>query len=121
MAPTLLPGDWAIAVPVRRIRRGDVVVVEHPDRPGYEMVKRVAGVPGDVIGASEPRGSASTRLLARDEFWVEGDHRAGSTDSRDLGPFLRGSLKARLVLIYLPAERRSLIGRAPAMDGLHRD
>src|SRR5438552_2285828 len=83
MAPTLLPGDWAIAVPIRRIRRGDVVVVEHTDRHGYEMVKRVAGVPGDVIGASDPGGSATSRLLARNEFWLEGDHRAGSTDSRD--------------------------------------
>src|SRR4051812_27697116 len=38
MAPTLLPGDWALVVARRRYRRGDVVVVEHPGRPGYEMV-----------------------------------------------------------------------------------
>ena len=47
MVPTLLPGDWALAVSGRRARRGDVVVVEHPGRPGYEMVKRVTAVPGE--------------------------------------------------------------------------
>lgn len=111
MAPTLLPGDWALAVPVRRVRRGDVIVVEHPDRPGYEMVKRVTGVPGDVIRTTEGSQAASARLLARDEFWLQGDHPASSTDSRDFGPVPRGSLRARVVLIYLPAERRRSIRR----------
>src|SRR3989442_3019037 len=50
MLPTLFPGDWALAVATRRIRKGDVVVVEHPGRPGYEMVKRVANAPGDHVG-----------------------------------------------------------------------
>ena len=64
MAPTLAPGDWALAVPIRRIHRGDVVVVEHPERPGYEMVKRVVGGPGDAVGG---------RRLGPEEWWVEGD------------------------------------------------
>ena len=46
MAPTLLPGDWALTVPLRHPKVGDVVVVEHPGRPGYEMVKRIAGGAG---------------------------------------------------------------------------
>ncbi len=40
MAPTLAPGDWALVARPSRYERGDVVVVEHPGRPGYEMVKR---------------------------------------------------------------------------------
>ena len=32
MAPTLFPGDW-------------VVVVEHPGRPAYEIIKRLVGIP----------------------------------------------------------------------------
>src|SRR6266545_482769 len=65
MRPALEPGDWALAVAPSRIRRGGVVVVEHPARPGFEMVKRVAAVPGDAA----PDG----RVLGADEFWVEGD------------------------------------------------
>src|SRR4029077_20871922 len=50
MVPTLVPGDWVLVVTRERYERGDVVVVEHPHRPGYEIVKRITGVPGDVVG-----------------------------------------------------------------------
>lgn len=101
MAPTLLPGDWALAVRRRRFRPGDVVVVEHPGRPGYEMVKRVTAVPGEVV---------AQRTLAADEFWVEGDRQDASTDSRHFGPVRREHLKARVLLIYWPKTRRRRIG-----------
>ncbi|HEV8564815.1 MAG TPA: S26 family signal peptidase [Actinomycetota bacterium] len=102
MVPTLLPGDWALAVGTRRLRRGDVVVVEHPGRPGYEMVKRLTGVPRDRLGSDG-------RVLGDDEWWVEGDHEPGSTDSRHFGPVSREELKAKVLLVYWPSERRRLL------------
>jgi len=95
MAPTLLPGDWVIVVIPSSYRRGDVVVVEHPGRPGYEMVKRLIAIPGDPIGE---------RVLAPGEFWVEGDGPA-STDSRHFGPVTEAALKARAQVLYRPRER----------------
>jgi signal peptidase I len=100
MVPTLLPGDWALAVADRRPRKGHVVVVEHPGRPGYEMVKRVIAVPGESVG---------DRTLDDDEFWVEGDRVDASTDSRQFGPARRVHLKARVLLVYWPRERRRRI------------
>lgn len=97
MAPTLAPGDWALVVTPARYERGDVVVVEHPGRPGYEMVKRLVGVAGDVV---------SGRVLGDDELWVEGDHEPASTDSRQFGPVRAEALKAKVVLVYWPPERR---------------
>lgn len=104
MRPALEPGDWALCARVserRGFRRGDVVVVEHPHRPGFEMVKRLTGVPGDVV--------ADGRLLGSDEYWVEGDSPDESTDSRNFGPVAAVSLKERLLLIYWPASRRGLV------------
>jgi len=100
MMPTLMPGDWALAVERSRYRPGDVVVVEHPGRPGYEMVKRIARVPGQRVGE---------RPLAADEFWVEGDREDASTDSRHFGPLRGEHVKAKVLLIYWPRERRRLV------------
>lgn len=100
MAPTLLPGDQVLVVTPRFYRTGDVVVVEHPGRPGYEMVKRLRGLPGDRIGE---------RILAPDEYWIEGDFDQASTDSRQFGPVTGAELKARVVVIYLPTDRRSVV------------
>jgi signal peptidase I len=101
MRPTLEPGEWALAVATRRIRRGGVVVVEHPDRPGFEMVKRVIGVPGDLA----PDG----RMLGAAAFWVEGDSPEESTDSRTFGPVRREHVKAAVRAVYWPVERRRLV------------
>jgi signal peptidase I len=99
MAPTLVPGDWCLVVAPRRWRRGDVVVVEHPGRPGYEMVKRLVGLPGDDVDG---------RRLGPGEHWIEGDH-PSSTDSRSFGPVGADALRARVLLIYWPPTRRRVL------------
>ena len=47
MLPTLKPGDGLLGVRTRRIRRGQVRVFEHPERPGFWLVKRVGDVRGE--------------------------------------------------------------------------
>jgi nickel-type superoxide dismutase maturation protease len=103
MSPTLEPGDWALAVESGRIRRGDVVVLEHPGRPGFEMVKRITGMPDELA----PDG----RILEADEYWAEGDNPDGSTDSRHFGPVPRDLVKAHVTLVYWPRARRRILGR----------
>jgi type IV secretory pathway protease TraF len=100
MAPALLPEDWALVVTPGAYHRGDVVVVEHPGRPGYEMVKRLTAIPGDTVEG---------RTLGGDEYWIEGDFAQASTDSRSFGPVTRDELRARVVLVYWPRERRSIV------------
>jgi nickel-type superoxide dismutase maturation protease len=103
MVPTLLPDDWCLVVRPPSWHRGDIAVVEHPGRPGYEMVKRLDAVPGDKVGG---------RVLGAGEFWVLGDRADASTDSRQFGPVRSELLKARVLLIYAPVERRRMLGRA---------
>lgn len=66
MRPTLDEGDWILACRGGRVRVGDVVVLERPDRPGLLIVKRVA-------------------RIGPDGYWVLGDHPEASTDSRHFG------------------------------------
>jgi signal peptidase I len=69
MAPTLLPGDhvfvsklaYGVRLPFTHLRllpragprRGDVVVFESPRERGVDVVKRVVGIPGDVVELRE--------------------------------------------------------------------
>jgi nickel-type superoxide dismutase maturation protease len=103
MAPTLQPGDFLIAARSSPIRRGTLVVVEHPNRPGYEMVKRVAGVPGDSI---------EDVALGADQFWIVGDDPAASTDSRTFGPFDREAIRGVVLVRYWPPSRVGPVGRS---------
>jgi nickel-type superoxide dismutase maturation protease len=97
MRPTLAPGDWAIAVSLRSVRPGDVVVLRHPGRPALEIVKRVTAVTG-----GRARGG---RSLGPGELWVEGDDRARSTDSRHFGPVGRDAVRGTIRLVYWPPGR----------------
>lgn len=93
MEPALHPGDWVLGVRGGRARPGDVVVFEHPLRPGFDLVKRVVA----------PDGQAENPITAPDELWALGDNPvAGSVDSRTLGPIPRACLRARLLIRYRP-------------------
>jgi len=99
MQPALSPGDWVLGIRhPREIAAGDVVVLEMPDRPGFEIVKRVTAVGGDTL--ETPDGA---RTVGADEVWVLGDDpAAGSVDSRHFGPVPRDSIRARVVWRYKP-------------------
>jgi signal peptidase I len=92
MAPTFQPGDFLVAVRPGAVRRGDVVVVGHPQRD-LEVLKRVVGVPGDV---------AEGVLLGPGEYFVGGDNRAASTDGRAFGPIPRSAIRGVIRFRYWP-------------------
>jgi nickel-type superoxide dismutase maturation protease len=103
MAPTVRPGDFLIAVRRASIRRGALGVVEHPDRSGYEMVKRFAGVPGDSIDGL---------TLGADQFWMVGDDPGASTDSRAFGAVPRAAIRGVVLFRYWPPSRIGPVGRS---------
>jgi signal peptidase I len=95
MEPSLRPGDWVLGWrQPRRLRRGQIVVIEHPMRPEFEMVKRIAATSGE---------EANGTMLGPGEIWVLGDNPdGGSIDSRSLGVLRTRWVKARLLLRYRP-------------------
>ena len=98
MEPELTEGSWAVLVPThgRLPKVGEVVVAQHPLRPGFEVVKRVAAV------------SARQRLV-----WLAGDNREETTDSQQFGPVSAELVVGRVVLRLRPGPPRP-VRRNPA-------
>ena len=104
----------------RTPRRGDVVVFDYPEDPRRQFVKRVIGEPGDRISIDdgrvsvngtplgEPyltqlgRSSMHTVALDDDEYFVMGDNRRGSQDSRHWGPLPSDHIIGKVWAVYWP-------------------
>jgi signal peptidase I len=54
--------------PVRDVRRGDIIVFRYPENPDEDYVKRVIGLPGDVVTIRDKKVSINGRPL--DEPYV---------------------------------------------------
>ena len=104
------------------IERGDVVVFRYPGDPSKNYIKRIVGVPGDTIEIirgevlvngnrlQEPYVPAQFRdersmsevLVPADSYFVLGDHRNLSSDSRDFGVVDRKAIFGKAVFAYWP-------------------
>jgi nickel-type superoxide dismutase maturation protease len=96
MLPALRPGDRLVVRPGARIGAGDVVIAEHPQRPGKLIVKRVAHQDAD-------------------GWWLESDNQRapGRQDSWDFGAVPDRLIVGRAVLRYWPSISASGLIRRP--------
>jgi signal peptidase I len=127
----LAPGSWERhLMPQREPRHGDVVIFRPPEDPTRDYIKRVIGVPGDVVALRDGRlfrngapveeihtklshGFAAGRNLDPLEippghYFLMGDNRDESHDSRDWGPIPRESINGRAVMVWFSVEDRPL-------------
>jgi signal peptidase I len=106
----------------RPIARGDVVVFRYPLDPSKSYIKRVIGLPGDVVGIHDGRVLVNGKVLSEpyvasiylddqsyaavkveaDHYFVLGDHRSSSNDSRVWGTVDRQYIYGKAVLVYWP-------------------
>ena len=111
------------------IERGDVVVFHYPRDPEKSYIKRVIALPGDTLRIDDgkvfvngkrvaepyiaPRyfddRSVAEQVIPKDEYWVMGDHRNISSDSRDFGAVPRELIYGKASFIYWPAEGVGLV------------
>ena len=104
-------------------RRGEVIIFEFPRDMERDFVKRVVGLPGDTVeiqrgqvivnGAplSEPyithhsNGSHPKTTVPRGSYFVLGDNRRASNDSRDWGPVSESRIIGRAWVSFWPLDR----------------
>ncbi len=106
MLPALKDGELRFIrtdpIALRRLHRGDIVVLRHPWDGSLKLIKRVAAVPGDSLGAQSgslrmPTGAE--QQLAPNEYLVLSDNAAeGIDDGRLFGPIHRSLVEGRVIV-----------------------
>ncbi len=138
MQPTFESNDRIIAVRHTQLRRGDIVILNAPDEPGAEYIKRIIGLPGDTVSSKNdttyvngrpikepyldqyksklPMGQLYTnnftlkstlgrKRVPKGCYFVMGDHRNVSKDSRIIGFIKRSAIIGKVEWRYYPLNK----------------
>jgi signal peptidase I len=111
------------------IERGDMVVFWFPGDTSKSYIKRVIGTPGDIVEVTDgnvvvngqrlqesyvpdeyrDHVSLSARRVPEDQYFVLGDHRSSSNDSRTWGMVPRHYIYGKAVFVYWPLDKLGLL------------
>lgn len=140
MEPTLVSGEYVI---VSRLsyrfgspQRGDIIVFHFPRDPKEEYIKRVIGLPGDVVevknGSVYVNGQfldetylkvstnyVGTWNVPAGQLFVLGDNRNNSSDSHDWGTVPTEYVVGKALLVYWPPPSWGLIDHVPLANAAH--
>lgn len=120
--------------PFKELKRGDVIVFRYPKNPSQYFIKRVITLPGETIVIKEGKVIISTsadsagfvldesaylppgletsgdqaRKLEADEYFVMGDNRSASHDSRSWGPLKADKIIGKVLLRAWPVGRAAI-------------
>ena len=112
-----------------QIERGDIIVFWYPREPSKSFIKRVVGLPGErveirsgiVLINNQPlnelyvlpghfdRGSHAPEIVQSEHYFVLGDHRSLSNDSRDWGLVPGQNVLGKAIFRYWPLSRFGVI------------
>lgn len=134
MEPTFQTRDYLITEKIsyrfRTPKRGEIVIFNPPDKPSENYIKRIIALPGDQIAIkngnlfindkiiSEPyindldktlvaQKEGYSTVLKEEEFFVMGDNRSHSRDSREIGSIPKQNIVSRVWFRLLPLDNIS--------------
>ncbi|MEX1123586.1 MAG: signal peptidase I [Patescibacteria group bacterium] len=138
MVPNFQSGELVVVEKLsywsdKPIKRGDVVAAKFPADPQKtRLIKRVIGLPGelieyrdqtfyidhkkllegyDITAGEPPYQELTTVLLKSDEYFLVGDNRPGSSDSRLWGAAQRQDIQGRVAFVLFPIANIRYIDR----------
>jgi signal peptidase I len=140
MIPTLISGEYVV---VNRMsyrlgnpHRGDIIVFHFPRNPAEEYIKRIIGLPGDVIEVVN--GSVFVNGQPLDENYLDvkinytgkwevpsgqlfvlGDNRNNSSDSHDWGTVPMDYVVGKALMVYWPPPEWGLIDHVKLANAAH--
>lgn len=136
MSPTFETGQYLIVDEIsyrfEEPQRGDVIIFKKPHESGEFLIKRLIGLPGETVeirgkditikNTSNPNGfklnepyikfnrdEVFTRKLLDDEYFVMGDNRPVSLDSRIIGPIKSENIVGKAFLRLLPVTKADVM------------
>jgi signal peptidase I len=132
MEPTLMVNDRILVAKflyrLQPIARGDVIVFRYPLNPQRDFVKRVIGLPGNQAQLKEgvvyidgqrisekgytikpDYGNYGPVTVPRGDYFVLGDNRNNSEDSRFFGYVPRANIIGKAIFIYWPPQRLGFV------------
>jgi signal peptidase I len=135
MEPTLIEGQRLIVGKVAYTftdpQRGDIVIVRPPIETDKEYVKRLIGLPGDTIAVKSskvyvngtslvepyikaaPRSDFGPYTVPDNHYFLMGDNRNNSNDSRSGWTVTRQDIVGKAWLRIWPLDKWGLVGNYP--------
>lgn len=121
---------------LRQIKRGDVIVLVAPDQPKIDLIKRVVGLPGETLRIQANKIFIDDRQLRESylktneitqavgapdqpyvislkpgEYFVLGDNRQSSKDSRSIGAIPQKNIVGKVFIVIWPTKNFGLVSR----------
>ncbi len=114
---------------LKDVQRYDMVVFWYPGDPTKSYIKRVIGLPGDVVAVDQgvvsvngkvlpeeyvpdeyrDRNSMPPQRIASGQYFMMGDHRSSSNDSRAWGSVPRRYIYGKAVFVYWPLDKLGVL------------